>query len=393
MAKRKRKRHFRTGKRAEKNVRCRTLVVVEQEPLRKKALGDCRRLMKALEKKRETWRKFEAEDIPAFERWMAHTFGALRTKIREADGKLREKAAWVHEIDMEVAFTGCQRHTAYRRVKERFEAPPEAMHGENSDPSDDPFDENPFWEEDFDGEAGKDAKFNEDLGSRESFEAFVSEVLFMDARSLPKAAYEDLYRKFRAEIADEFGWDEEDETEFPPDAPGEPEPGGRMDERRIKDVYRTLVRRLHPDVQADSDPQVGALWHQVQDAYAAGDLERLQTLLAMTDVLGGSSGADSTLGQLRDVAEELSAVSRALQASIRKARRDVAWGFAKRQDREDLAEDIRADLEMELAVIQDELSNLDRLLGEWSKPPGKRKRAAGRGNRRRPIGVQHEFAF
>ncbi len=393
MAKRKRTRHFRTGKRAEKSVRCRTLVVVEQEPLRKKALGDCRRLMKALEKKRETWRAYETEDIPAFERWMAHMFGALRTKIREADGKRREKAAWVHEIDMEVAFTGCQRHTAYRRVKERFEAPPETRRGENSDPSDDPFDEDPFREEDFDGEAGKEAKFNEESGSRESFEAFVREILFTDARSLPKVVYEDLYREYRAELADEFGWDEEDETEFPRDAPREPESGGRTGERRIKDVYRTLVRRLHPDVRADSDPQVGALWHQVQDAYAAGDLERLQTLLAMTDVLGGSSGADSTLGQLRDVAEELRAASRAVQASIRKARKDMAWGFAKRQDREDLAGDIRADLEVELAVIRDELSYLERLLGEWSKPPRTRKRAAGRGSRRRPIGVQHEFAF
>jgi hypothetical protein len=370
MAKRKRKRHFRTVKRAEKNVRCRTLVVVEQEPLRKKALGDCRRLMKALEKKRETWRKFEEEDVPAFQRWMAHLFGALRTKIRETDEKLREKAAWVHEIDMEVAFTGCQRHTAYRRVKERFEAPPEARCGEESDSSEDPFEEDPFREEGFDGEAGKDAKFNEDPGSRESFEAFVREVLFMDARGLPKAMYEDLYRKYRAEIEDEFGWDEEEETEIPRDVTREPERGGRMGEQRIKDVYRTLVRRLHPDVRADSDPQVGALWHQVQDAYA-----------------------DSTLGQLRDVAEELRATSRAVQASIRKARKDIAWGFAKRQDREDLSRQMRADLEMELSVIRDELSYLERLLEKWSKPPRMRKRAASRGSRRHPIEVQHEFAF
>src|SRR5439155_978861 len=42
---------------------------------------------------------------------------------------------------------------------------------------------------------------------------------------------------------------------------------------RIKEIYRRLVRRLHPDLRADGDASVSSLWHEVQEAYVAGDVE------------------------------------------------------------------------------------------------------------------------
>src|SRR5205814_5812795 len=40
---------------------------------------------------------------------------------------------------------------------------------------------------------------------------------------------------------------------------------------RVKEIYRRLVRRLHPDLRADRDASVSSLWHEVQEAYAGGE--------------------------------------------------------------------------------------------------------------------------
>ena len=44
-----------------------------------------------------------------------------------------------------------------------------------------------------------------------------------------------------------------------------------MIDPRIKEIYRRLVRRLHPDLRANGDATVSSLWHEVQEAYAAGE--------------------------------------------------------------------------------------------------------------------------
>src|SRR5437588_12761186 len=61
-----------------------------------------------------------------------------------------------------------------------------------------------------------------------------------------------------------------------------PEPG--TIDPRVKEIYRRLVRRLHPDLRADGDATVSSLWHEVQEAYAAGDVARMELLLALSDL-------------------------------------------------------------------------------------------------------------
>jgi len=70
------------------------------------------------------------------------------------------------------------------------------------------------------------------------------------------------------------------------------EPG--MIDPRVKEIYRRLVRRLHPDLRADGDATVSSVWHEVQEAYAAGDVARMELLLALID-LSNAPGASTTL--------------------------------------------------------------------------------------------------
>src|SRR5207247_4056351 len=84
---------------------------------------------------------------------------------------------------------------------------------------------------------------------------------------------------------------------------------------RVKEIYRRLVRRLHPDLRADGDATVSSLWHEIQEAYASGDVARMELLLALSD-LSNAPGASTTLSQIRSPLSELTRSVRALAFSV-----------------------------------------------------------------------------
>src|SRR5437016_13243296 len=79
----------------------RTLLVIDQIPLRRAAAAECTQMMKRLERAKAEWNRFEREDRPAFERWMAATFGSMMTSLRDLEARVAEKAELIREVDME----------------------------------------------------------------------------------------------------------------------------------------------------------------------------------------------------------------------------------------------------------------------------------------------------
>src|ERR1051325_10455080 len=110
------------------------------------------------------------------------------------------------------------------------------------------------------------------------------------------------------------------------DEEGEDE--ARPADGRVRELYRRLVRRLHPDLRADGSTAVSALWHEVQEAYAASDVARMEILLALSDIEANRL-ADQTLAQLRAVRAELERAWRALEKSLLEAEGEDAWDFAR----------------------------------------------------------------
>jgi hypothetical protein len=105
---------------------------------------------------------------------------------------------------------------------------------------------------------------------------------------------------------------------------------------RVKELYRALVRRLHPDLRADGNAAVSALWHEVQEAYAASDVARMELLLALSDLESSQVGEQTSLFQMRSVAFELQRAWRALEKSVQEAQGEDAWNFARTGADEDL---------------------------------------------------------
>ena len=346
------------------------LVWVDQRPLRSEAASECGRAMERLEKARTEWRRFEREDQPAFQRWKASTFGPLLSRIREVEALVRQKEALVLEVESEMYFSGSRSYRAsYARVQKRRENPVSKSDPRQTPPPRD--------------EGGTDAREEEEEQELDEFtqellfEEFLRTFLGMNPDRMSDRQYEKMFADFKANVLGR------DRSEPPPDWRSEPEPGPlpeppKPTANRVKELYRLLVRRLHPDLRADSSAEVSAIWHDVQEAYAAGNVDRLEMLLAFTDIQSNTTGEHTSLFQMRSVLAELCDAFRALQRNIRAAKKDPAWNFARRANRSKIESRLRRDMETTLAWHEDQLRQLETLIEQWSAPAKRKGRPVSR---------------
>jgi hypothetical protein len=355
-------------------IRDRRIVLVNDGLLRKRAATEFNEAMAKLDKARAELRRFEQEDRPSFGRWMASTFGALLTELRDTTRLINEQDDLIEEVQMEMMWSNHHNpRRAYAAVMNRRK---------NPDPDDDFEDAAQDEAHHQDGPAGRsrddctrDDEGNDPDGSdpfeemgadipkqqrRAMFEDFLKSVLGINPKRMDKAEYAKMFAQFDADV---FGKG----SQANPFQIHEEKPVAGRDETRIKEIYRILVRRLHPDLRADGDAKVAAVWHEVQEAYVTRNLDRLETLLALTE-MQGKNGGRASLSQMRGALEELNRSLRAIQRSIREAKRDPAWGFSKAANRTQMEKRIRRELEESLTRQRLVLANLKRTLDQWARP-------------------------
>ncbi|MBI3558445.1 MAG: J domain-containing protein [Deltaproteobacteria bacterium] len=95
----------------------------------------------------------------------------------------------------------------------------------------------------------------------------------------------------------------------------------------IKECYRELVRKLHPDLNSNLTTQQRELWHEVQQAYHDRDLPRLEQLATMAGVLDESPARLASLSDLRKVLRTLRQATGELTRALREAKQEPEWHF------------------------------------------------------------------
>src|SRR5581483_12113908 len=334
------------------------IVWIEQTPLRATAAAECTNMMARLEQARRCWQQFERQDKPAFIRWRAREFGALLSTARDVEDKIRDAQNLIHEVEMEMRRKIQDPYSAYRRVLFRRENPgvvenrETSCNGSQSTPHLSEFEQEALFEEWVQKFLGTNpAKMDDDAYST-SFEAFKSHMFVRPESTFDRSDFG--RERARRSTVDE---DPASETET-----------GSVDPR-VKEIYRRLVRRLHPDLRADGDATVSSLWHEVQEAYAACDVARMELLLALSD-LSNAPGASTTLSQMRSVLSELTRSVRALELTLVEARREDSWNFARTGPSEDLQLRVERQLKHDLALRQQRLEFLTGTIAGWATGKG-----------------------
>ena len=324
------------------------IVCIDQAPLRANAAAECTNMMTRLEWARLSWHQFERQDKPAFVRWRAREFGGLLSTARDVEDKIRDAQNVIHIQDP---------HTAYRRVLLRRENSGVAderktfPNGTQSTPHLSEFEQEALFQEWVRTFLGTNPTKMDDEVYSSSFEVFKSHM-FVRPESAPSRPDPSWAGVRRSAVDEESAGAIEPVTIDP----------------RVKEIYRRLVRRLHPDLRADGDASVSSLWHEVQEAYLAGDVARMELLLALSD-LSDAPGAGTTLSQMRSVLGELTRSVRALELSLVEAGREDSWNFARIGPSENLRLRVERQLKHDLAVRQQRLELLTKTIAEWAERP------------------------
>jgi hypothetical protein len=335
------------------------LVPIDQRPMRRAAGVECSAAMGRLDELRKAWNRFEREDKPSFVRWRAREFGPLLSELRDIDQRVREQELLVHEVEMEMRRGIYDPRTAFQRVMFRRENP-------GSVPDELPQIRSMRQP----GEEPKLTEFEQEA----LFQDWVRKFIGTNPDKLDDKAYSTTFEAFKSHMFRNRPPESPPPPNFPrpqqPRRPIEEEPVESSIDPRLKEIYRLLVRRLHPDLRADGSATVSGLWHEVQEAYAATDIAHLEILLALSDIEADRFSDQTSVAQMRAVLAELERANFALEDSLRQARDENAWNFARVGPGPGLRAEVEKDLKANLRRRTERLSLLQQTIADWSRPRG-----------------------
>lgn len=345
------------------------IVPLDQEPLRESAAEQCARALASLEDTRRDWHRFERKDRPAFNRWRAREFGALLSRARDLEEQIREKQQLIHEVEMEMRRGFYDAHSAYQRVifrRENRSTMAEEETASSAKPSDrkalSDFEKEALFQEWVRKSLGTNPDKMDDVAYSTSFEAFKSHMFRHPPPHSPPLS------NYRSQVDPRKGWEKEEPAA---------EQAVAVD-GRVKELYRRLVRRLHPDSHGGQGVAASEFWHEVQEAYAASDVARLDLLLALTGIESTDLRGQTSLAQMHAILAELTRARRALEKSLLEAKGEDAWDFARIGPNETLKTRVQRELQSSYAARCARFDLLTRTIDLWAQGPIANRKATDR---------------
>lgn len=301
--------------------------------MRKRLLKERAKAEKAIGKAETEWQQYVDVDQPAYRRWVHAAGGTARTDVEALRGELGQLNYLLSLLD-----EACRvRDTSPERYLKTFVASvmvgtghPVATLAQWS-----PADWLPHLQAFLEKEAERmrEEMEQERLATQRDPESDLSDMSdesdrFDDSEDADRREIEDDVDEMFSRL---FGDLDDDTSEALRDALGMPPPRKpRVASRSVRDLYRELCRKLHPDAVGEMTPARQQLWTQVQDAYAERDVEALEALLARMELeLDPASAAKAAPSRLMALIQHLRNGLRSLQSLIRRGKREPAWGFSR----------------------------------------------------------------
>ncbi len=349
----------------------RHLVPADSTAVKQRYLRDWERAQREFARREQEWNRFCNEERPAYEQWVRQTFGARISELRALHEKTGELRQLVGAVEQYSDFCGkrpralFQELLAEQREGESLLETLNAKIKSQDTPNDDAGgrdDETGTGGAEFD--LGEDDSLDDDERDDDSTTEF-DEI--MDA------------------LGSMFGFKRQ-----PKPNPKDAQPR----QLKIRDLYRKLCRRLHPDTGHAFNAGTEHLWHQVQEAYEKGDLDRLEAIQAGVELQLDPMGKHVSCSQLAAAAAGLRQGVHSIRAMIRQAKEgDVAWGFAAwtARDKAKAEQRLLAEFEHDHTQLASQLRYLERLLEKWRKPMHTKRQKAAMAAARHPRQLAFDF--
>lgn len=311
----------RTGRSSE-----RALILIDDEPIRKSFYHAVQKALRRLKNTKIQIADFESKDKPAFARWLRQEFKQELTETERLQRELEEVRRLARAVEAERMKQKCSYFDAYERVM-------------------------------FD-------KQSHDSEGSTSEEEILEES---DETSSSDNTYERTYSTSR----DSFSLQMTESKDF------------RAAAEKVREIYRKLVRLLHPDLCLHLDNWSKQLWLQTQEAFKQADLEQLETLLVMARLHVSQHSEDgpdkeSSVSDLQSAIDYIKSEIGALNPQLKIFRKDPAWLFCKTKDKTRLHRKLAYEFDEILGDLATEIEQYSLFLDQCSTP---RLRTYGRKRR------------
>lgn len=312
------------------------LLVVDEGPWKNAAWAELHAARKRQEKAARDLHRHEQTDQPGYDAWLYQTFPTVISQLRDLHHEVFAKAQRVRAVQEMAAMTGRSARKIWLEQKE-YEANPEAFRDDD--------------EEEERNEARRDA-----------FDEETEDDFFEEERGASRRRAGWSGGAFERESDDESG-----------------RRSGPAPSTAARDVYRRLVQRLHPDRGGEWTAARKRLWHEVQQAWSAGDADWLARLEIEWEAVNEVLSLASPLSRLFRAIEELNAARRDVERKLRAYRDSSAWRFSLREKkRAELHRKTEMNFRHDVIFLQRQLAHLDALIATWEEAPERRRRSRAR---------------
>lgn len=334
------------------------LIRLEITEVKRELLQSWRRAESEFGKQQRQWDAYCNEDRPAYEKWKHMTFGSRMTELRELHEALHRKTWFIDQMELVCDLYGRKPSALYRELYKKAvdgKTMHEALNDyiaelrkkDEDDDDDDEFDDdNIFGDND-----------NHEMDDEEDFLKNIFGKFFKGDDDENDSDYRKIF---------------DDEDENPWGAKKRifrENPEVKNIKTRIKDIYRKLCFKLHPDTGCDFNAENSRLWHQIQKAYQENDLDSLLAIQAAQDMKQDPMASHITCAQILAVINEFKDGLRSIRGLISNAKRESSWAFLSWSDKQRKAAMTKVELQItrEMQSLKYEMEHLDRIENDWAR--------------------------
>jgi hypothetical protein len=328
------------------------LIRLDISSVKKELLRKWKKAERDFEKQQQEWDAYCNEDRPAYEKWLHMTFGSRMTELRELHEQVRRKDWFIEQVECLSGMSGTSPRKLYQELQKKA-AGGKSLHDaldEYIRELDDLDDEDIFDDDECDF-ADNDIDHNEP-GS--IFDKLFGKIFNGDG---------DLKEEFN-KIFEEFKDISGGRKKVVKD---NPETKNRQ--ARIRDIYRKLCFKLHPDTGCDFNAENSRLWHHIQEAYQKNDLDRLLAIQASLDMKQDPMSSHISCAQILAVIDDFKNGLRSVRALVRNAQRESSWRFLAWSDKQRKAamRQLEEQLAREQLSLKYEMECLESIEKKWSR--------------------------
>jgi hypothetical protein len=312
------------------------LIVTDREPILREWRERYRQLERELAELSKKTEDYHFQAVPAYQAWVARSFGEELSAIRELEEKIHEAEIIALATLEEARASESPPSEAYLVVRLRQER------GEELFPVPDDWDDG--WEE-VDPERDYQAEAEREESRRERPHE--------SRKKDPDEASRNYFREKAEDAAKEEASDEA---------------------ARLKALYRKLAFALHPDANPNQSPRERKIWDEVQIAYGERDLEHLEMLHAWIE--SGSEGWLERLthvGTIRTLVFQKLAEVRSTGAGFNRLRKASPWKFWMAREVPERVDIVRMQIEEEFVrefmALQRRLREFELQFHRWERGP------------------------